>query len=238
VYKPRPGTALRVSAGSSFRAPSVAESFTSTSASGLKIVPNLNLDPEESWSAELGLNHYMDQNLFFDLAVFYSRIWDLIEAKFLESGDVQFTNITDARIVGGEIVFNWEVIKDWFNWRSGYTYCDPWDLSQQKYLTYRPRHIFYNNITVQYRRIQLNIDYRFLSRYDQIDATFALIIPDAADRVSVHVVDLRLLVPFALAGMNLESSLQVNNIFQYNYVDLIGSIAPSRNFILTMNISF
>jgi outer membrane receptor for ferrienterochelin and colicins len=238
VYKPWPGTALRSSLGSSFRAPSIAEAFTSTSAGGLRVIPNLNLDPEQSWSAELGLNQFLGQHLFFDLALFYSRIWDLIEGKFVESGDVQFTNITDARIIGGEIVFNWEVIKDWFSWRSGYTYCDPWDLSQQKYLTYRPRHIFYNNATVQYHRIQFNIDYRFLSRYDQIDATFALIIPDAEERVPVHIVDLRLLVPFTLAGMNLESSLQINNIFQYNYVDLIGSIASPRNFILTMNISF
>ncbi len=238
VYKPWPGTALRSSVGSSFRAPSIAEAFTSTSASGLKVIPNLNLDPEESWSCELGLNQFMGHHLFFDLALFYSRIWDLIEGKFVESGDVQFTNITDARIIGGEIVINWEVIKDWLSWRSGYTYCDPWDLSQQKYLTYRPRHIFYNNATVQYHRIQLNIDYRFLSRYDQIDETFTLIIPDAEERVAVHIVDLRLLVPFTLAGMNLESSLQVNNLFQYNYVDLIGSIAPSRNFILTLASSF
>jgi outer membrane receptor for ferrienterochelin and colicins len=238
VYKIGAGTALRSSAGSGFRAPSIAEAFTSTSASGLKVVPNLNLSPEKSWSYEVGLNQILGQHLYFDLALFYTRIWDLIEGKFIESGDVQFINITNARITGGEIVINWEVIKDWLTWRSGYTYCDPWNLSQRKYLTYRPRHIFYNNTTLQYRNIQLNIDYRFLSRYDQIDETFTLIIPDAQQRVAAHIVDVRLVIPFILGGMNMQTSLQVNNLFQYNYVDLVGSIAPIRNFILTVGSSF
>ena len=238
VYKIGAGTALRSSVGSSFRAPSIAEAFTSTSAGGLKVVPNLYLKPERSWSYELGLNQFLGQQVYFDLAFFYTRIWDLIEGKFIESGDVQFINITDARIIGGELVINWDVIKNWLSWRSGYTYSDPWNLSQEKYLTYRPRHIFYNNATIWYHRIQLNIDYRFLSRYDQIDETFTLIIPDAGERVATHVVDLRLVVPFALGGMNLETSLQVNNLLQYNYVDLVGSIAPIRNFILTLASTF
>jgi iron complex outermembrane receptor protein len=241
VYKPWAGTALRASAGSSFRAPSIAEAFTSTSAGGIPVIPNINLDPEESWSGELGLNLFLGYHLFFDLAVFYSRIWDLIEGKFITVDSitkVQFVNVTNARIIGGELILNWEAIKDRLSWRGGYTYCDPWDLSQKKYLTYRPRHIFYNNVTLQYNNLQLNIDYRFISRYDQIDKDFAAFIPNARERIAAHIVDLRLLMPFALAGMDLETSLQINNVFQYHYVDLIGSIAPIRHVILAANISF
>jgi outer membrane receptor protein involved in Fe transport len=54
----------------------------------------------------------------------------------------------------------------------------------------------------------------------------------------VHVVDLHLLIPLVLGGMHFESSLQINNLLEYNYVDLIGSIAPGRNFVLTLAASF
>ena len=238
VYKIWEGAALRTSLGSSYRAPSIAEAFTSTSAGGLKVIPNLNLDPEKSWSYELGLNQFLGQNLFFDLAFFYTRVWDLIEGKFVESGNVQFINITDARIMGGEVVLNWEIVKDLFSWRLGYTYSDPWNLSQEKYLTYRPRHLFYQHAVFNYRNLQLNMDYRLISRYDQIDESFSLIISDAEERVTAHVVDLRLSLHFPVKGVNLETSLQVNNAFQYNYVDVVGSIAPIRHVIWTLAAAF
>jgi outer membrane receptor for ferrienterochelin and colicins len=238
VYKIWPGAALRTSLGSSYRAPSIAEVFTSMSAGGLKVIPNLNLDPEKSWSYELGLNQILGQNLFFDLAFFYTRVWDLIEGKFVESGDVQFINITNARIMGGEIILNWEIIKDKLNWRLGYTYSDPWNLDQEKYLTYRPRHLFYQHAAWSYRSFRLDMDYRFMSRYDEIDDSFSLIIADAEERVSAHVVDLRFTVDFKVKQVNLETSLQINNILQYNYVDLVGSIAPIRHVVFTIAATF
>jgi outer membrane receptor protein involved in Fe transport len=50
------GTHFRLSAGRGFRAPMVAEKYAAIDYSGFSVVPNIDLKPEVSWSAEIGLN--------------------------------------------------------------------------------------------------------------------------------------------------------------------------------------
>jgi outer membrane cobalamin receptor len=235
VYKLWQGGALRSSIGRGFRAPSIAEAFTSTIAGGLRVIPNLNLKPERSISYELGINQIMMANLYFDLAVFYNRYWDLIEGTFLEeTGDIQFNNVTDAKISGLEVNFAWDVLPEIFDLKLGYTNTDPINLTENEFLTYRPRHLFYVNSAAIYKKFKLTIDYRFISRYDKIDETFALVIEDAEERVDAHVLDVRL----SADVFSYLASLQINNLLQYHYVDLLGSIAKTRHFILSLTKTF
>lgn len=230
VFKPFDGTALRASFGSGFRAPSMAEAFTATTASGLIVIPNLDLKAERSYSAEIGWNQSIAERIGADIAFFYNRYTDLIEASFLPSGEAQFRNITKAQIQGAELSVNAGNIGRFLDAQLGYTFTDSRDLDLERVLNYRPRHTFFGNFKVRYRHSFIGVDYRFISRYERIDENFSLVIPDTEKRVAAHVVDLRLQTQISKTTL----SLQVNNMLQYNYVDVVGMIAPIRQYVLTL----
>jgi outer membrane receptor for ferrienterochelin and colicins len=238
VYKPDEGTVLRLSSGTGFRAPSMAEAFTSTTAGGLVIEPNPDLKPEYSFSVEVGWNQTFSEALYTQLSCFYNYYRDLIEGGFQTNGNIRFENITEARITGFEYNLNWQVFSGvlWLN--AGYTFVNARDAVTGDYLKYRPRHLLYLNSNQAWLGFETGVDYRFISRFDAIDETFALIIPDAEERVADHMVDVRIsrLIDFDL--MPLKISLQINNLLQYNYVDVIGSIAPIRNYVLSLESTF
>ncbi|MCB0281817.1 MAG: TonB-dependent receptor [Calditrichaeota bacterium] len=234
VWKYLTGGAIRLSAGTGFRAPSIAEAFTSTSAGGLIVVPNTKLDAEKSVSLEIGLNQIFSEYLALDIALFNNNYQDLIEGRLLESGNIQFQNITKARIRGAEINFFGRIANNNLTYRAGYTYVDPRDLSSDTFLTYRPRHLLYANTSLSWRFLTLSTDYRFMSRYDKIDNTFTLVIEDARKRVDAHILDLRLTADLNLFELPFTATMHINNLLQYNYVDLVGSIAPIRQVVLTL----
>ncbi len=239
VVKPYAGAAFRASVGSGFRAPSMAEAFTSTAAGGLLVLPNPDLKPETSISSEIGWNQFFGENVFTDVAIFYNYFWDLIEGGFEQNEDqtenyLQFNNVTEARVYGFEVNLNWQIINNRLYSHFGYTYTNPHDIDLGTDLRYRPRHIFYSDVRVHLASFVLGVDYRFLSRYENIDDTFAQIIPDAGERVPIHVVDIRLSKDLLIGSTPLSLSLQLNNLLQYNYVDVVGTIAPIRNYVLTL----
>jgi iron complex outermembrane receptor protein len=242
VYKPAPGSAYRASFGSGFRAPSMAEAFTSTTAGGLIVQPNKNLKPEHSISAEAGWNRIFSTYVMTDIALFYNYYWDLIEGGFIEDENqlnnfIRFDNITEARVFGAEASLNWQILRDKLIYRLGYTYTNSRDIKAGMDLKYRPEHLLYHNIRYRMGIYWFSADYRYLSRFNNIDQTFAQIIPDAEERVPVHVVDLRISADLRFQETSLEVSLQLNNLFQYNYVDVIGTLAPVRNYVLTLKAS-
>jgi iron complex outermembrane receptor protein len=241
VYKPYEGTSIRASTGSGFRAPSMAEAFTSTEAGGLPVRPNENLNAEKSISLEIGWNQVINMFMIFDASVFYNRFWDLIEGGFYKFDNVdyiQFENVTNAQITGLECtLYSW-LIKNRLLINVGYTLIDPQNLTSGDYLNYRPRHLFYSGIQGFLYNFWLGLDYRYISRYDRIDEDFGRFIKDYDERVSAHIFDARLSTELKLANIPLKMSFQINNLFQYHYVDLIGSIAPIRNFVITFETTF
>ncbi len=244
VYKPWERSAFRGSAGRGFRAPSIAEVFTNTTASGLKVIPNLALKAEHSFSGELGYNHFLGKKIFFDLAVFYNRFWDLIEGTFNKEANIQFQNITNARSIGCEMDFSLSTWDDRIYYNFGYTFVDARKIIYEKgksdisdYLTFRPRHLFYTQARFSWDDFQIGTDYRFISAWDKIDENLK-IINDYDKRVPAHILDLRFIYSFFLAEHSLKTSFQINNLLQYHYVDLVGSIAPTRQFVLTLSGDF
>jgi outer membrane receptor for ferrienterochelin and colicins len=241
VYKPYKGTSIRASTGSGFRAPSMAEAFTSTEAGGLPVRPNENLNAEKSISVEIGWNQVISEFIISDISVFYNRFWDLIEGGFYKFEDmdyIRFENVTNAQITGLECTLNAWLIKNRLLSNVGYTYTDPQNLTSGYYLNYRPRHLFYTGMQGFLFNFCAGMDYRYISRYDRIDEDFGRFINDYEERVSAYIVDVRLSTETKLANIPLKMSFQINNLFQYHYVDLIGSIAPIRNFVLTLETTF
>jgi len=238
VYKAWTASAFRLSAGRGFRAPSIAEVFTNITASGLKVIPNHDLKPERSQSIEVGYNQFFSEKYFFDFAVFYNRFWDLIEGTFTGDQEIQFQNVTDARIVGFEFNFSLKAFKDKLTNHIGYTYVDAKDLTSNDYLIFRSRHLLYDHVRYEWHDFQFGLDYRFISAWDRIDENLSFYIEDAEARVPAHIVDLRIIYSFTFIDYKFETSLQFNNLLQYHYVDLVGSIAPTRNFVLSLSGKF
>jgi len=206
------------------------------------VIPNLELKPERTFSGEAGYNQFFGQNIFLDLALFYNRYWDLIEASFTEDGDIKFQNVTDARGLGFEIDFNLVAFDNRLVYNLGYTYADVRELlSNQdgnqvlgKYLSFRPRHLFYNHADYTWNDFRFGIDYRYISAWDRIDENLILFIEDVEERVDAHIVDLRIAYSFFIHSYHMETSVQINNLLQYHYLDLVGSIANTRNIVLTL----
>jgi len=112
----------------------------------------------------------------------------------------------------------------------GYTYLFPWDLSEKAILKYRPKHIFYANANAGYKLFTIGADFRFISKYERIDELLKIIVPDAEERVPIYVVDARVGFNFS----KLKILFNINNLLQYNYVEIVGNLAPIRNLNLSI----
>ena len=240
TYNPFEGTHIRFSLGRGFRAPSVAEVFTTTEASGVVIIPNPALHSEHSWSYELGGTQALTRNIVSELSLFQNEFWDLIEPTFNTTGQVQFENITRACIQGVEINLRSSWFNGIFEGDAGYTYIYPQDLITHDLLKYRPRHLLYISGNVVLQPVQAGADFRFISKADRIDDEFVTlgIIKQGDARVPAYITDLHVSLDWGFAGVPITSAFHVNNMFQDNYVELIGNIAPIRNYVLTLEGKF
>jgi iron complex outermembrane receptor protein len=227
---------LRSSFGTGFRAPSLAETFTSTTASGITVKPNPALKPEKSISAEAGANYQLSDDINFDAALFNNEFYDFIEAS-IDPRDrlVFFNNVTRARIQGAEINSGINFLKD-LNISFGYTYLWSRDLQKEKALKYRPRHLFYISTDYSFRNFEAGADFRYWSRIEEIDEELVSFIRDGEKRVEVYVIDLRGGYNFQSLGIPLRLYFNADNILNYNYVELVGNIAPIRNYSLGLEI--
>ena len=238
VFQPTEMTALRVAIGSGFRAPSLAEAFTSTYASGIQVVPNTAIKPEKSIYTEIGLNSFITPSIFGDVAFFYNRFDELIEPTFLPRGVAQFVNIVDARTAGVETTLSGHHFSGMLQWQAGYSYIESKNLKTNDYLDFRPRHLFTASINGKHGIWTAGGDYRYISKYDRINKLLRLFVPNADTRVDAHVVDLRAGVAFSLLRSRALLQFQLKNALNYNYLEFVGSLAPPRRYELTLDLTF
>ena len=240
LYTPEPLTTFRLSAGRGFRVPSMAELFTTSAAAGVTIAPNPGLQPERSWSFEAGVSHDFNGQVRADFSLFRNEFWDMIEPTFGTDGIVHFQNITRARIHGAELTLNVNSFNKLLLSQVSYTYVYPQDISKDDILKYRPRHLFSVSSQLVLPPVQFGADFRYLSRIERIDDEFVLlgIIPRGDERVPIAVADVRVSADWSFAGLPVTSAFLVNNLFQYYYVELIGNIAPTRNYVFTLETRF
>lgn len=142
-YEIARGTNVRLSAGQAFRAPSIAERYTSTTGGGIIVEPNPNIKSEKGFSMELALRQgFRFNNLKFkgqgyiDVAAFRMQYDNMVEFGLKElniatlSGRFSTTNVANARISGIEVTAlgEFEYGPWYFNFSGGVTYIDPVDL--------------------------------------------------------------------------------------------------------------
>jgi outer membrane receptor protein involved in Fe transport len=233
-YRPFEELSIRISKGSGFRVPTLTERFINSKMAGFTIIPNDSLRPERSKSNEIGVT-YRDRVFTLDGAVFTADYEDMIEPQFV--GDkIQFNNITRAKQFGHEEFvevrpFGSELLKA----RVGYTYVYSEDLSSRQVLPYRPRHLLQARAEWQPGAFELSSDFRYISAYESTDSTLASLVKDGDVRNSAYVLDARASVDLkSLAALPLKLTLQVQNLLNYYYVELVGNMGPLRSYSLKL----
>ena len=240
VYDIGNGTAFRASIGTGFRAPSVGETYASIQSGGVSIVPNPNLLPERSLSEEVGGIVPLSFYGLIDAAIFQSDYWNMIEPEFNNSGQITFRNVTRARIQGYEIDASSDAGTDFLTLKASYTYIYPLDLTNHDILKYRSRELFYVSADFQKSIYRASVDFRYVSKFENYDRQLVQlgIVRNGNDRVPAYITDVRGGVDLSSAGIPLGVDLIINNLFNYYYVEMIGNMAPLRNYMLVVSTSF
>lgn len=231
-------SSLRGSIGTGFRAPSLGELYSNTETGGLLVVPNPNLLPETSLSEEIGGRFPILRYGVIDAAIFQSDYWNMIEPEFNQNEDVQFENVTRARVQGYEIDVSSNVGTDFLRLNASYTYIYPRDISDTTILKYRSREVFYASADFAHSIFRASVDFRYLSKFENYDQYLVQFVKDADKRVPAYVTDVRAGIDLTSAGFPAEVSVVVNNAFGYYYVEMIGNIAPIRNYSLVVSLKF
>ncbi|MBI4418480.1 MAG: TonB-dependent receptor [Ignavibacteriales bacterium] len=245
-------TTLRSSLGAGFRYPSIGELFVSSAAnvSQLIILPNLNLKPETSLTGEVGVFSKVSDDLSFDVAAFWNELANLIEPRvFIKSirvspsdtaesnrAVVEFENITRARIVGAEVGLRVSWFERLLATDIGYTALWPEDVGQGTILKFRARHTLHTSTALTWGELRASVDYRFISRVDRVDDQLIVLAPitHGQSRVPIHVLDLRGSYALSTLGLPLRIGLNVTNVLNYHYVELVGNLAPPRMYSLVL----
>ncbi|MDX9758937.1 MAG: TonB-dependent receptor [Bacteroidota bacterium] len=237
TYTPWKEGTLRISHGWGFRSPSIAERFATASAGNLVTKPNPGLKAERSTSYEVGFRQLLPYGITFDGAMFWNDYDNLVEPT-IDDGRIMFRNITRARIRGYELALEAQPLGDWISLASSYTYLYPQDLGEGGVLKYRPRHLLYLSADVHAGDFSIGTEFRHLSRIETIDRELTIVIPDAEQRVPVYVTDVRASWTGSAIGLPLRLSLYVDNVFQYNYTEVVANIAPIRSYRLSIDTAF
>ena len=239
TYVPWEEGTLRASYGWGFRSPSIAERYATASAGGIMTKPNPGLQAERSTSYEFGFRQLLPYAFTFDAAVFWNDYDNLVEPMIDPAdGRILFRNITEARIRGYELSLEGDPIGEWLHLSASYTYLYPQDLGSGTVLKYRPRNLLYLSGDLRYGDFSLGADFRHISRIETIDRELTIIIPNSEERIAAYVTDLRASWTAAAIGLPLRFSFFVDNVFQYNYTEVVANIAPIRSFRLTIDAAF
>lgn len=242
-YTVADGHTVHLSAGRGYRNPSIGELFTSTSNTGsaVVIVPSAGLRPERSWSYEIGSTHQFGDVIRLTTALFHNDYYDLIEPNvFLDPADslpkINFKNLTEARIQGVETGLAAVAFDQTLRIDVHYNYNWAVDRITGSFLRFRPRHIASISAAYEAGPFSFGADGRYISRIEQIDDKLVDLAPikNGKERVPIYTVDARLIANLTEYGLPFRASVNITNVLGYNYVELIGNIAPPRHVALAL----
>jgi len=238
-YKLNANLILRASIGTGFRAPTPAEVFTTAGVGGgIDVKENPNLKSETSFSLEAGAIYQYNNNLNFDIAFYRTEYNNFIEPNLTKEGKIQFINLSKARILGLEIISDWNVVPSLLKLMIGYNYMWARDIQKNKAMKYRPRNTFNAHLNFSPMPFEFGIDFRYASKVEEIDyeitqPPLALVI-DGDKRVPVYVTDITAGYNFFIMNKPSKIYLNAKNIFNYYYVEFIGNLAPLRNISINL----
>ena len=210
VYRVSDRLSLRSSVSRGYRAPSVAERFTSTTVFGFQVVPNLELRGESAWAGEVGATASPGARIWFDAGFFWSEYSGLIEVFYAPDRlfTFQFRNVADARVRGIDAGVRVGVVPEKLNLHTNWLFLDSRDRGTGRQLVYRSRLNLSSTLSAWNDAVAL--DFRYRSEPEMV-LRYPL-----DDRGPVALVDLRLNVEV----MDLDVQTKVANLLQAEYVDV------------------
>ncbi|UPT69179.1 MAG: TonB-dependent receptor [Sphingobacteriales bacterium JAD_PAG50586_3] len=147
-------TYIRGSYGQGYRFPTIAEKYIRTNLGAIAIYPNVDLQPENSWNAEIGIKQGIKIGKGFvgylDIAYFHQRSFNTIEFTFGPWGttgdvlaDIGFRSLnigtTETKGVDISLMGTGKIGNVTVNTLLGYTYMDPQALEPDKQIaTFNP----------------------------------------------------------------------------------------------------
>ena len=222
---------LRASVGRGFRAPSLAERFTSTAAQGIRVIPNPSLQDETSWSGEVGAAAPAGSHVTVDAAAFWGEYQDLIEPSLVTGGtEIQFTNVTRARVRGLDLTARAaDLAAGHLTASLAYTWLDARDLTAGLPLAFRPRHLATLSADWQMAAgrtatVSAGLDAHVSSRPARVE------IFESDPRVAARTVDLRAV--WRRRGLTVVA--KVANVFNYVYTLVPRTLEPPRTWSLAV----
>jgi iron complex outermembrane receptor protein len=249
------GTYARASIGQGFRYPSVAEKFANVVRNGIQVIPNPDLKPENSWSAEVGIKQAFKISSwfgYFDAAGFISYYYDMIDYAFEPGGSFAFQaqNLLDtAQIAGIELssIAQGKLFGVPFNFLIGYNYLDARELTDAarrdstrvNFLNYRFRHSAKGDIQASYKKIIFGFTSTYNSFIINVERNI-LSIPGIIEFRKKHdkgqvIFDVRL-------GYDLSDKFKLmflaKNIFNTQYSIRPALIEPPRNYTVQLSYNF
>lgn len=233
---------LRSSFGTGFRAPTPAEVFTSSGVGGIPIKENPDLTFEKSISVDAGLIYKPAPNISFDISLFYNEYENFIEPVLIRSGYIQFVNLPKAKTAGFEFINRAILFNGLVTTNAGYSYLWSRDIENNAPMKQRPAHSVYASLEVNPKPFEFIIDFRFMSKAERIEdditrPPFSLVI-DGEKRVDVYVTDITAGYNFSIGLIPVKIYLYCKNLFNYNYVEFIGNVAPIRSYSVSLDLFF
>jgi len=104
------------------------------------------------------------------------------------------------------------------------------NLDNNSAMKYRPRNTFNAQLSYTPYPFEFGINFRYASRVEEIDSLFSkIVVRDGDLRVPIYVTDISIGINIILGEVPSKLYLNIKNIFNYNYVEFIGNLAPIRN---------
>jgi outer membrane cobalamin receptor len=225
TYQIGEGTFLRVSYGQGYRFPAIAEKYIRTSAAGLEIYPNHDLQPESGQSAEIGIKQGIHIGKgwkgYADVAIFWMQYSNMMEFAFHQWGTpgvdplygfgFKSLNIGSTRIRGVDcsIMGEGKIGKVDVMLLAGYTYMDPvslnWNMARDTDVANVGAGTAYTNV-LKYR-------YRNIGKFDA-EATYKKFSVGASMRCNSRMENIDKIFDVAINGIKEYRD-------QYNTGDLV-----------------
>jgi len=228
-----PAVRLRASVGRGFRAPTLAERFTSTAEQGIQVIPNPSLGNETSWAGEVGATTRLGERFELDGALFWNEYQNLIEPGLVSGGtQIQFANVTRARIRGVDLTARAAALAGGrLSGELAYTFLDARDLTLDLPLAFRPQHL-----------VTLSADWQLTrpaARGAALSAGFDAHVASAPQRVEIYESDRRvsertldLRATWDLGALAVIA--KVANVFDYIYTLVPRTLEPPRTYSLSL----
>jgi len=260
-YQAAEKTFIRASYGQGYRFPSIAETYTATTLGLLNIFPNPELNPESSWSTELGTRQGFklgEWNGFADAALFWNEYQDMIEFTFgiypadsnsvptLDDVGFKSLNVGDARITGIDLLLGgsgyWGTV--FLTLSAGYTYMNPLEINSEdgedQILKYRYRHSVKGDIQLVWKKLSSGFNMIYNSHMERIDEAFEdkILGQEIFPGLKNYRIENNsgfIVFDFRIGyQFSTESkiALIIKNIFNNEYMGRPGDIMPPRNITL------